>query len=394
MSQAECDSPFDVCLERPPKLVHRLAKVSTAIAFSIAGMGLCSGCGTQIGIAASPSEIYVEVGGTAPVNVLAIWEIEAPTPVTEPLTINSSNEAVALVSEQVVTGVSEGTAVLAITDGVFDTAATVHVVAPDTIPAELVITPSSVSCVPDSDGPQLEVFAVFPGGAGEDITDRASYSTADSSIALVTAEGAVVCVGSGTTVITAEHVGVADTIIVSVGPIPPVAVAFEFPTLACEVGQWQEVSVLALWEDETTTDVSLSAEYVSTDRSVAIASQGFIQCINEGAATITADVSGVTGELDVNVQPVTADPEAIVDLRISPASVECSPAQPAEFTVIADYGDGRTADVTEDDRTQYQTSNSNVALVIQNQVVCIGQGQATVQATFGEFAATVTVNVR
>jgi hypothetical protein len=363
------------------------------VVLSVAAVALSTGCGTQIGIAASPSEIYVEVGDTAPLNVLAIFQIEAPTPVTDPLTIESSDEAIATVSERVVTGVSQGTVTLAITDGEFDTTATVNVVAPGTIPSEVVITPASVSCAPDSNDTQLEVFAVFPAGGGEDVTDQAAYSTENSEIALATVGGGVVCISTGTTVITAEHFGVSDTVQVTVEPAPPVDVAFQFATLECEVGQFVQMPVVALWDDETITDASLIAVYSSSDRSVAIGSQGFIQCINEGTATITADVSGVTGELDVNVLPVSANPDEVVDLQISPAVVECSPAAPPVFTVTADFGDGRTVDVTANDGTQYQTSNSNAVIIIQGRPQCIGQGQATVQATFGDATATVVVNV-
>ena len=240
---------------------RRLIHIGTTIALSISGPVLWAGCATQVGIAASPSEIYVEVGGTATVNVVAVMDIGAPTAVTTPLTISSSDEAVAVVSGQEVTGVAEGTVILAISDGVFSTTADVHVVAAGTLPGELAITPTSISCTPASENTQLEVFAVFADGIGEDVTELATYSSSDPSVTLVTAEGVVVCVGEGDASVAAQHLGASTSIEVVVGRVPPLEVRFSSSTLTCAAGESRLVQVLASWEDGSTTDVSLSAVY-------------------------------------------------------------------------------------------------------------------------------------
>lgn len=375
-------------------MTRRMVHVGKALAASVTGLALSAGCTTQVGIVASPAEIYVEVGGVAAVNVLAVMDNGSTAAVSEPLTISSGDEAIALVSGQVVGGVAEGTTVLTITDGVFITTANIHVVAVDTLPAELVVTPTSISCTPASDRTQLEVFAVFTSGVGEDVTDRASYRSGNSAVALVTAEGVVVCVDEGEAVITAQYLGVSEAVPVVVGAITPRALDFASSELTCEPDEWHQVVVLASWPDGSTTDVSLSATYSSSDPSVAVASPAQVRCISEGTATIIADVLGVIGVLEVDVQAAAVDPDELVDLRISPASVACDLTQTADFTVIAEYGDGSTVDVTSSSQTQYQSSDSTVALILQSEVLCIQQGQATVQATFGELVVSATVNVR
>ncbi len=368
----------------------RVGKMSVS---SIVALTLCAGCGTQVGIAASPSEIYVEVGGTAALSVFALMDVGSPVAVSQPLTISSSDEAIAAVSGQNITGIAEGTAVLGITDGVFTTTAEVHVVAAGTMPTELVVTPTSVSCTPQSDDTQLEVFAIFTTGVGEDIAGLASYGSSDSSIALVTSEGVVVCVGEGDATITAQYLGVSDTISVAVGATPPLAIAFAPSTLTCSPDESYEVQVLASWDDGTTTDVSLSATYSSNDTLVATASLGKVYCLSEGPATILAGVSGVTSVLSVEVGAVAADPDELVDLRIIPSSVDCDLSQAAAFVVIAEYGDGSTVGVTSGSRTQYLSADSSVALVFEGQIICVQQGQTSIQAMFGEHTASATVNV-
>ena len=373
---------------------RRTIYVCEALFLALSGAALCAGCGTQVGIAAVPSEIYVEVDGTATVNVVAIMDTGSTAAVTGPLTSTSSDEASALSSGVAVLGVAEGTAAVTITDGVFTTSATVNVVAAGTLPTELVVTPTSVFCTPESDDLPLEVFAVFATGEGEDITDRAAFSSSDSSIALVTAGGVVVCVAEGQAAITAQYLGVADSIEVAVGRAPPRAVSFSSSALTCEAGESPEVQVLASWADGSTTDVTLSAMYSSSDGSVALASAGQVQCLSEGSAMISANVEGVTGTLNVAVGATAPDPNELVDLRISPSSIDCSLAQPASFAVIAEFGDGSTEDVSGSSETQFGISDNGVLLLLGGEVICVQEGQATLQATFRELVALATVTVR
>lgn len=374
-------------------MYKHLLRVGKMLVATIAGLTLCAGCGTQVGIAASPSEVYVEIGGTAAVSVFAVMDVGSLVAVSQPLTISSSDEAIAVTSGQDVTGVAEGTAVLTISDGTFSTTAVVHVVAEGTLPTDLVVTPTSVSCNPESDDTQLELFAVFSTGASENVTDKASFSSSNSSIAVVTSQGVVVCVSEGEASVTVQYFGMSEAINVVVGVTPPLAISFAPSTLTCSPDESYEVQVLASWDDGSTTDVSLSAAYFSNASLVATASLGQVNCLSEGSATILAEVSGITSILTVDVQAAAADPDELVDLRISPSSVDCNLAQAAAFVVIAEYGDGRTVDVTGSNQTQYLSADSSVALVVEGQVLCVQHGQTTIQAMFDEHVASATVNV-
>lgn len=369
---------------------HR-ATVLTAL---ILGLTFCAGCGTQVGIVAVPAEIYIEVGQTAAVNVMGVMDRGSNTEVAGPFTLTSNDEAVVAVSGQVVGGVAEGTAIITITDGVFTTTAVVHVVAAGTLPVQLVITPASIACTPASDHTQLEVFAVLTTGEGLDVTELAAYTSSDNDIALVTAEREVICVDGGEATITAEYLGVSDTIEVSVGFTPPSAVQFAPTSLTCEVGAVHQVQVLASMEDGSVLDATYAATYISSDNSVAFAYQGQVQCLGEGDATIIADVAGVSDSMEVEVEPAAADPDALVALNITPSFLDCNSGDVVAFAVVAEYGDGRAYDVTSNAETQYQISDGNVAMLLQGQVLGIQAGQATIQATFGGLAATATINVR
>ncbi len=356
-----------------------------------AGLSLCVGCGTQVGIAASPADVYVEVGDTADITVVAVMDIGAARTVSSPLTLGSSDETIAAVSDEAVIGVAEGEAVVAISDGTFSTTAVVHVVAVGTLPDNLVVTPTSVVCDTESGDTQLKVFAIFATGATEDVTDQATYESSDTDVALVTVDGAVVCISNGGAEITTRYFNASEVIDVAVEEPPPESIAFGSSTLECTAGESHAVQVLAYWEDGSTTDVSLSAAYRSTDMSVATVYFGQVYCRSEGTANIIASVSGVTSVLSVGVD--TAASSEAVGLYISPSSIACSVSETAEFSVIAEFGDGSLVDVTADNRTQYQSSDPTVAPVVLGQVWCVQQGQAIVQASYGDLTAAATVTV-
>ena len=371
-----------------------MAHTARALVGLTFGLALCAGCtGTQIGIIAVPAVIYIEVGGTATVNIMGVMDRGSNTQLEGPFTLTSSDETIVVVSGHMVGGMAEGTAIVTITDGTFTTTAVVNVVAAGTLPTQLVITPASIACTPVSDRTQLEVFAVLTAGQSQDVTDLATYTSSDSDVTLITEDHEVVCVEDGDATITVEYLGVSDSIEVSVGVAPPSSVTFSPASLTCEEGELYQVQVLASLEDGTTLNATLAATYVSSDASVAVAAQGVVQCVSEGEATIIADVQGVTDSLAVEVEAASADPDALVALSINPAVLSGTPGAVVAFTVLAQYGDGQTYDITTNTQAQYQISNTNVAMLFQGQVVCLQQGQASIQVTFGGLTATATLSV-
>jgi hypothetical protein len=106
-----------------------------------------------------------------------------------------------------------------------------------------------------------------------------------------------------------------------------------------------------------------------------------------------ADVTGTSGVLNVTVQGASTPPDELVALRISPSSVDCVPAEMPTFVVLAEYGDGTTVNVTSNVGTQYQSSDTTVAMILQGQVFCAQSGQTIISAAFGGLMASAWVNV-
>ena len=366
--------------------------MTMTVAFT--GLVLCAGCATQVGIAANPDELFVEVGDTVTLNVVAVMSLGTPSAITTGLTVTSADESIATVTDLVITGVAEGTTTLSITDGVYAAEASVTVVAVGTLPTELIVRPTSISCTPDSADTPLEIFAVLDAGTGEDVTDQVALSSSNNAVALVTADEEVACISAGSATVTGSYLGFGVSIPVTVGASPPVSVQVNPSSFTCEEGEIRLVQVLATFSDGSTDNITLSAGYTSTDTAVAQAAAGQVLCIAEGTATIVAGISGVTDSVTVTVEQFTGDADELVNVRIDPTTINCTAAQSVSVSVIAQYGDGSTVDVSRSNRTAYQSSDTGVALAIPGEVFCLDSGAATIQASFDGLAGQATVNVQ
>jgi len=354
---------------------------------------MVAGCATQIGIAASPSELYIEVDGSREVTVITVTDIGSSTPVTAPLTITSADTDVATIDGNSVVGVGEGTTELTITDGTFTTTATVNVVPAGTLPTTLVVTPTAIMCTPESADTQLQVFATLTSGTSVDITADAIYGSNDSTVALVTAEGKVVCVSPGAAQVAVQYLGLAILVNVAVQGVPPASVTFTPAELLCEIGDTPAVQISATDDQGLVTDVTGTASVSSSAMGIATFVGGAVQCLAEGTATITANVNGVVAQLPVEVVPQIVDPSQLVSIAAVPQNVVCNVTQTAPFSIVGQLGDGSTVDVSADPLISYASSDSNIVLIFNGQPVCVQAGQATVQITLGalQTAALVTV---
>lgn len=274
--------------------------ITAATVFSI-GLLILGGCATQTDLAASPADIYIEVGDTATVTVVAVMDTGTTASVSPALTVTSADESVATVDEDTVTGLAVGTAELTITDGVYVTTATVHVLTVGTLPDEVVITPADVACTTESEPVSLAVYAVESSGESADVTTNSVFSSSNSTVALVTGAGEVVCVNAGTTTVSASYLGVSGDAYVSVGDAPPLTINVSPATLSCSAGEYSTLQTLAVWADGSVTDVTYQTSYATSDTDVARVTLGYIHCVSDGDATIVATYNGVTDAVSVAV---------------------------------------------------------------------------------------------
>jgi hypothetical protein len=164
--------------------------------------------------------------------------------------------------------------------------------------------------VPAGRTTQLEAIASYLSGTSleplltttSDVTDRATWVSADEGIATVDEDGLVTGVAEGDTTITATFFGESDTTELTVEPAVLEGLAVEPSTLDLEVGESGELTATATYSDDSEADVTTDVEWSSSDEDVAtVDADGVVTAVGEGEATITAELDGETATAAITV---------------------------------------------------------------------------------------------
>lgn len=300
-----------------------------------------------------------------------------------PVIWRSSATAVALVDNQgLVTALGPGTAIIRATaSGLTDSAV-------------VTVTPQPVGSIAIDQGTSTMLFvgdrrplsATVRNNGGVVVTGRTiSWTTADPTIATVSASGLVTAIGAGTTTVSAESGGkVAETVITVRDPAASLVVAPASVRVAR--GRTQKLTIEvrnsagALLTEKRPAAWSSAAPTVAT-----VSADGVVTGLANGTATMTATVEGVTGTATVTV----VDPVSTVLVTPGTATLVVGGAQP----MVASARDAKGAALT-GRPVVWSSSDPSVATVsATGRVTAEAAGSATITATVDgeEGSATVTV---
>jgi len=153
-------------------------------------------------------------------------------------------------------------------------------------------------------GVQLTATAVPKGGGGEDVTAKASWQSADASVATVEG-GLVKPAGIGTTTIRADYLGVHDTVTVVVRPAyAALRLSADKPLHLLPGSDPVQLRIFAANDpDEPELDVTALAEWKSSNVYAVTVSGGLVTAKEQGTSRITATYMGRSVSIDVTVYP-------------------------------------------------------------------------------------------
>ena len=203
-----------------------------------------------------------------------------------------------------------------------------------------------------------------------------TYTSSDAKVATVSNSGLVTAVAPGSATITAK-VGETElkcAVTVTAKPVE-YTYAISKSSVELEVGESETLSVTV------TPNQSISVTWTSSAPAVATVTNGVVEAVAPGTATITASVDGKTLTCDVTV--VKAPPL----FTLAPSGTQ-------------DLEAGKTLQltVTSSDEDPFEvvwsSSNNEIATVDQNGLVtAVAKGEAIIKATIGEVEKTCTIKV-
>ena len=208
----------------------------------------------------------------------------------------------------------------------------------------------------------IKVMAIYSDGSSEDVTALAEVSSDNISYS----NGVITGTSYGRAVINVSYGGVSEDVMLWVKDMETEEKAAYLYSDPAEVslvygGLPAEVTVTAVFEDEHEEDVTLKAEYVSNDESVATVENGVITPVGAGQTVISISYAGKFGEPAVMELPVRVNTNMIVNGDFESGSVE--PWTPFYSTLLVeDDGTGnkvlRITDRDTDESGAQGTANS------------------------------------
>jgi len=352
---------------------------------------------TVASIAVTPSTATVPAGTTTQLDATATLTGGGTQVVTEFATWTSGATAVATVSDAagtkgLVTAVAQsGTATISATLGATGSA-TITAALP--LVASIAVTPNPVSLAKGTTQ-QLTATATYTDATTGDVTQTATWSSANGAIASVTTSGTrgvVTAVETGGPVnVTATLGGQSGSTPVTVtGPVVT-SVAVTPSPVSLPKGTTQQLTATATYSDLSTAVVTATWSS-SAPAIVSVTSGGLAKGETVGGpVTVTATYSGQSGTAQV-----TTTPAALVSVAIAPASASIPLGGRQQLAATATYTDATTADVT---ATATWSSSVSAAAAVgdlasnKGLVTTVATGTTSVTAQFGGKSGACAVTV-
>jgi hypothetical protein len=340
------------------------------------------------------------VGANQQFQANAIYSDGSSTPVTRDANWTSSDPEVASVSSRGgggtragrATGIGAGTTTITATYDGFT--ASVSLTVRDPMLTGLVVTPVSAT-VEVGGTQQFVALATYDDGTSVTVTSEAAWTTSDASLASITSggwrRGLATGLAAGTVKVVATWGAVSGAASLTVAAVAIASLVVTPTPALLQVGQTQAFAATLVWTDGSTTVVTNSADWTSSDASVATvrssgggggpgARAGVATAVGPGVSTISASYEGLSGGATLTVADA---PLAFV--QVTPTNPSIPSAATTQFTATAVFTDQTTRNVTA--AATWGSSDAAVAVVASGgpsagRVSGVGEGVSIITATY------------
>lgn len=325
------------------------------------------------------SELVLPVGIEQTFSAVGTYSDGTSKDITDSVFWSSSDtDAATITSGGVLTSVAKGILnVTAEQNGITSNSIVVGVTNPSIVSIQA--TPVNITLAKGQTR-QLEAIATYDNNTTADVTDHVIWQAEDESTALLTSSGKVTGIAVGETNIMASQDGVSsnlETVNVTSAFITDIQITPELVTIA--KGDKQQLKAVAIYNDGTTSDMTDSAVWHSSDMSIAsVSARGILIGEGEGSTDITAGAKSKDG-LHSNVVAVDVKGAYITSINISPENVTLAKGQSQQLTATALYSDGGESDVSKS-ASWISTDTNKVIVSSTGLVTGESEGKAIVTA--------------
>lgn len=246
----------------------------------------------------------------------------------------------------------------------------------------------------------FQASGVYSDGTSVDVTSQVSWSSANTSIATITA-GTATALSEGTTAISATYGGITGSTNLTVTGGHLTKITTSPATLTLVKGTNSALTATGTFSNNTARDITglVSWSVANTGIATVTSPSGNLVWLKASSATTgTTTVTASYNTLSSTTSLTVADP-GLTSIAISSGTLDLTVGTTARLSVIATFNDGTTQDVTAN--CAWTTSDATIAAVDNTQdsatigrVSGVAAGSATITATYGGLNITSLVTVK
>lgn len=261
---------------------------------------------TLNGISITPSSASVLKGSSLQFTAHTNYRDGTGSDVTANVTWSSSNPSVATISNSVgsqglASTLALGSVTITASFGGFTNSASLNVISLTSI----TVTPAN-SSIPKGTAQQFGATANYTDGSTQNFTKLVTWSSSNSSAARVSnapgSQGFATSVAAGTTTLTATYGAMSGSATLTVTAPVATSIVLSPSSPLLPPGGSLQLKAVAHFTDGTTSDVTSSATWSSSNTSIAtVSNQGLANAVADGSSTITAALGSVSSSASLTV---------------------------------------------------------------------------------------------
>ena len=206
---------------------------------------------------------------------------------------------------------------------------------------------------------QLGVLGIFSDDSTQDITSQVSWSSNDSNIAAISAQGLLSSQSLGSTTLTASYSGITTNSSVTITSEELVSIEIFPSQVDLPAGTELQLSATGVYTNGTTRDLTKEVTWQSGDVSTASVNNaaqtaGLLTAVSTGNTTVSAYLGATS-----STAPITISAAILQAIAISPSNVSIALGTHQTFTATGNYSDGSTQDITE--QVEWTSSDTDIA---------------------------------
>ncbi len=287
------------------------------------------------------------------------------------------------------TGLAQGgglgpTQISATLDGTTASTQTVQVT-----PAALVtisITPSTANLAKGTTQ-QFNAIGTFSDGSTQDLTSSVSWSSNDTDVLSIDANGLATGLGTGSAQISASSMQITSSLpAVQVTPATLVSIALSPNAASIALGTTVQFTATGTFSDGSTQMLSSGVNWGSSDGTVvSIGNGGLASGVGIGSAQISVSYGNQTA-MTSSFQVTAA---TLVSIAVTPGSLSIHSGSVQPFTAIGTFSDGSTQDLSS--TVTWTSTDIAVATIASGGLASsLAPGTTTIQAQSGASPNTIT----